>query len=217
MATLKECSRYANFIQTNIDKIHNMIRGGLNASMYSSTELHKKSSANKDFVDETIKTEYENTYDLTIEQVSDLLESLLYEKFSLSTAINEGKKNMFVTVHNTQTGIDTALEYTKALRNSSVYYYNILGQLKDSKKKEMTNGFMINVEGNQVGFRYEVEKETKLNFDRNTINAKNKELKMIADDISIKVDEMMSSDKIDFVPQFNYLDTFEEFLENNKK
>lgn len=217
MATLKECSRYANFIQTNIDKIHYMIKGGLNASMYSSTELHKKSSANKDFVDEIVETEYENTYNLTIEQASDLLESLLYEKFSLSTAINEGKKNMFVSIHGIETGIDTALEYAKALRNSSGYYYNILGQLKDSKKKEMTNGFMINVEGNQVGFRYEVEKETKLNFDKNAINVKNKELKAIADDISIQVDEMMSSNKIDFTPKFNYLDTFEEFLDNNKK
>lgn len=216
MSSLKECARYANFVERMIGEMQSVIRGKITANVFETTELHKKSSANKDFLDETLTTEYENVYDLTVEQASNLVLKLLNEKLALSNAINNGKKFMEIEINGVKTGIDTALEYTKAIRNVSSNFYGHLILMKDTKKREMTNGFMINVEGNQVGFRYEVEKETKIKFDKSLINSQNKFLKALSDEVSIKVDEMMSADKIEFTPIFNYLDTFEEFLENNK-
>ena len=136
MSTLKECARYANFIERNINEIHMLIKGRINASMYETTEFHKKSMANKDFQDEVVVAEYENNYNITVEEAALLLGKLLGEKLNLSAAINEGKKSMVIQLDDGKIGIDTALEYAKALRNSSTFFYSQLGSMKDSKRKE---------------------------------------------------------------------------------
>jgi len=212
MQSLKESARYANFLEKTLSRLAILSISSIDASLYKTTENHKKSTANNGYNDEVKEVEYENKVDLSVPQLTELVLAVLEEKKGLSQAISIGKGLIEINVDLLVLDLDPAIEYAKTLRRVSSDYLSILANVKDTKKKSMDRGYMINVEGNQVSFTYEVEKETKIIFDQSVLSVKNKELKTLADKLSEKIEEAMSSDKIDFTPNFNYLDTIDELI-----
>lgn len=211
--TIKEAGRYANFLDKSLSSLTNLVYGGLNSKLIKVVENHKRSEANKEAVDEEITIEFDSEIDVELDVLTDIIENMVTEKAKLADEIAKAKKDIAIEIENgNNMNLDSSIEYAKLLRRVAGDYYNILSSKKDSKRKEMKRGYAFNVEGNQTSYLYEAEIVTTLQYDKNIYIEKNKKFKMLADKISEKIEKAMSSDLVDFKPQYNYLDGIEDII-----
>lgn len=210
--TIKEAGRYANFLERTLDKLTNLSYRGLESKIFKSEELHKKSASYKEAEDDTITIEYEDIVDISVEDLTKLILSIVKEKATLADMIAEAKKGISIEVDDISMNLDSSIEYAKVLRKVSDNYFKNLSRMKDSKRKEQERGYAFNVEGNQTGYFYEKEITTTLQFDKTEIIEKDKEQRMLADKLSEKIEQAMSQPLVKFEPTYSYLDTFEDVI-----
>lgn len=210
--TIKEAGRYANFLERTLDRLTALSYRGLESKIFKSEELHKKSASYKEAEDDTITIEYEDVVDISVEDLTKLILSIVKEKATLADMIAEAKKGISIEVDDISMNLDSSIEYAKVLRKVSDNYFKNLSRMKDSKRKEQERGYAFNVEGNQTGYFYEKEITTTLQFDKTEIIEKDKEQRMLADKLSEKIEQSMSQPLVEFEPTYSYLDTFEEVI-----
>jgi hypothetical protein len=68
------------------------------------------------------------------------------------------------------------------------------------------------VEGNQVPYIYDVEEETKLDFDKSYVRERMKELHSECDKISAQIDKIMVDTEVDYEGPYDVNDNFEDVL-----
>ena len=212
MINLKEAGRFSNYFSQKLNEL-NGIHYHIAPKLSTKTEVHKISASLKEEKDETKEVVIEGTYDVSLETVEGLIKTLLSEKIKLSNAIAKAKSEMLVVVGDETLAFDTAIEYSKSLRDISGGLYRALENMKESVLEKKGIGKTFNVEGNQIPYEYPIEVTTKLSFDKAEIKKSNKTMKDLANKLSVEIEEASSRKVIDFDSKFDYLDTLEELFE----
>ena len=86
------------------------------------------------------------------------------------------------------------------------------------KGKEITEtnggiGYRFNNEGNQVSYKCNVERVTTINFDRNKARSYAAKLSEKSDQASAEIDKCIINYDVDFTPEFDVNDCFDEVFE----
>lgn len=198
---LKETFRYQNFLTTLIDNALAYVNDKNNVT--TTTQTHKRSQSNPNATDEVITVVVDRDYNWSVEDILGFIDFVINEKSELSDEIASVKNQ-------TSNNIDTMLSKNKSIQRvlDSLKYGN--SRIKESNKISRGNGFLINVNGDQVPYYYDIEEKITLDFDRNEVNNFIKKLKTKADANSLEVEKLNVTLDVGFIPYFNVTDTFEE-------
>lgn len=198
---LKETFRYQNFLNTLIDNALAYVNDRNNVTTI--TQTHKRSQANPNATDEVITVVVDRDYNWSVGDVLGFIGFVINEKSELSDEIARVKSKA-------SNNIDTILSKNKSIQKvlDSLKYGN--SRIKESNKISSGKGFLINVNGDQVPYYYDIEEKITLDFDRNEVNTFIKTLKTKADANSLEVEKLNVTLDVDFTPYFNVTDTFEE-------
>lgn len=217
MLNIKEAGRYANFLQKNITLLSESLDN--ESLVYDIKEEHFKSKVLKDEDDEIKIIEEKSDLDITLEDALYLINSLINQKMELSLAINKAKANTFVEwiEKGEKLPLDTAIEYGKSLRNFAMTILDGFTLNKNEEYIEDGIGYLINNEGNQSQYRYEVKITKKINYDRKVVKNLYKKILSKADLLSESIDNVMLKKVVDFEMEYSIHDSLEDIVENFKK
>lgn len=213
--TIKEAGRYSNFINNMLVEIYMLPSSVLENSMYKITTKHLKSKACATAEDEIIiNKENSKMKTIDLEKLETITTSLLEEKLKLSKAITQAKNSIKIQTEELgEIGLDTTIEYAKLLRGVAEDHYRRFGTAEERELETTGHAYTFNEEGNQVPYVYDIEKIVKLDFDKSVYMKKEKDIKLLADELSQKVDTAMSEEIVEFTPKYNYLDSLDDLLE----
>lgn len=217
---LKEAFR----MQNQLTKLIQEAEGYLKNTNFvtKTTENHLRSKANPNAKDETIEVKksvntdfvrgisaplprfepVQGSVDYEVGKVIALLEDLLKEKEILSKAISKAKRD-------DSDDIDMLVAINKG-KQSSLYTFLTLANMKGFEKTTQGRGYMINAEGNQTPYTYDIESVTKIDFDRDVVRGIVKRLQREIDETSNKIDLANITIEVDYVPKYEIGDTFDE-------
>ncbi|MCT4562870.1 MAG: hypothetical protein N4A68_00870 [Maledivibacter sp.] len=217
MLNIKEAGRYANFLQKTIDRLSNYLDS--ETLIYDIKEEHLKSKVLKSEEDEVKLIEQKSDLDIGIEDIIYLINSLTNKKMELSMAINKAKSTILVDwVENSEKlPLDTAIEYSKNLRSFALYSLENLTQNRSEEYIRDGIGYLINNEGNQSQYNYEVKVLKKINYDRNIVKGLYKKVLNKADLLSEAIDNVMLQKVVDFQMEYNIHDSLEDIVEAFKR
>lgn len=207
---LKEAFRYQNKLQALMDEATDVLSRDANVTVVESKILRSKalSGAEDESVTATPDTEFADQ----ITEIVTFLVHLLDEKEKLSAAIKSAKASM-----------DLDFDGEISLNSSRQNIAHILKHMNDLRSTEqlITNGgvgYTFNAEGNQVSYRCDLKKVTKINFKRDVVQSKMKALNRKADEISSQLDVCLVTTKVDYNPPYDvnasFADAFGTFAPN---
>lgn len=176
------------------------------------TEKHLKSKAAPELEDEVVTPEDRREFDISVEDIIKLMEDLMLKKAMLSNAIENAKHSMVIDVNGVSLAYDAAIEYNKSLRSTLLYSMNSVNRIKEGTITRATRGYKMDNEGKQTPFEYDVEYTTKLTFDRAEVRKIEKKYKKLADEVSMKIDEVKISTFIDVDIDIDSTDTLEDII-----
>lgn len=155
----------SKILKANIDKLQEIIED--EDMVYKVKEDHYKSRALKDVEDETRIEEASLEYDFKVEDSLYLLNELVEEKMRLSMRINDAKEKMRVDwkEDGQSLSLDSALEYSKNLREMARDYFESLCYKRSEEYIKNGLGYLINQEGNQTPYNYELKVVKTINYD----------------------------------------------------
>lgn len=198
---LKETFRYQNYLKSLIDNALDYINAKSNVT--TTTQLHKRSASNPNATDETTVVTFDRDYDWSVEDIISFISFVIKEKEVLSYEIAKTKSNA-------DDNIDSMLSTNKLAKYIIFSIKNGNNRFKENTKITTGKGFLINVNGDQVPYYYDIEETTKLNFDKKVVDDFVKNLKIKSDENSIEVEKLNVTLDVNFSPFFNMSDTFEE-------
>ena len=198
---LKEAYRYQNFLTELISAAQAYLWKPDFITVQ--TQNHNKNKVNPDAENEII-TVQDVEADFTPKQVIDFLVKAIAEKEKLANAIAEAKKTAAID-------IDSSVSMNKVKQT----YINILKNMaarKSSQVESQGTDYKFDVNGEQKSYRYPVVTVTEINYDRNNVRNLYKKYQKETDETSMKLDEIQISTIVDFVPEWDISDTFEEIV-----
>ena len=207
MMNLKEAFRYQNKIQSFMDEAHEILEDESNIMTTANTHLRKKVMPEAE--DETILVAAESEYSENITDIAKFLLYLLDQKAALSAAIRKAKDALEIDM-DSEVSINAA-------RQRIACTFKRMNDLRSSEKiiSNAGAGYRFNAEGNQISYRCDVRRVTKINFDRNVIRAALEKLNKASDDASAKLDLCLVTSNVDFEPPFDvnvsFTDAFRAF------
>ena len=201
--TLKESFRYQNFLDTILGQAENYLRMTENYMIVTEEHLRNKviPAAENDTFDNLADREIQVKPDVLV----DFVITVLTEKEALTKAINIAKAQ-----HCNE--LDALVEVNKFRRG----VIETLKRMSRSKGKESTlkgNAYTFNAEGNQTQYYYDIKRTSKIDFDRPKLKRLISLLATESDRTSATIDYWQTSVPVDFTPQFDLNDTFEELAE----
>lgn len=209
---LKDAARYGKFLN---DMIY-MAQTTATSKDYTRkiTEIHNKSKFNIEAQDETVEIVPQDKLNIKSNDLVYLAKDLINEKLNLSMSIAKYKSKLTIDwkEDDKKLSLDEAISYNKQLR-SLISTCDSLDRIKSIEDKTREYGYKFNVEGNQVSYQYEVLIKREVDFDKKVVHNLSKSLKNKTDKISSLIDQAMSKDVIDFTPNFDINDSFEEIVE----
>lgn len=200
---LKEAFRYQKFLTGLYLSIDSYLTRPGNAVTTIKHHMPSKVLEEKQDFDEEV-TDHAKKY-----QVSDvlaLLDIVMIEKEIVTTAIAKAKRAL-------DTDLDAELEINRFRQSVARTFSNLLARNAEKKVVQKEQGYVFNVEGNQVPFYYDVEVETTEDFDRDAVNQSRRDYSGEADASSTGIDELMLRADVAFVPHFNVNDKFDDVME----
>lgn len=205
---LKEAFRYQNKLQSTIDEAQLYLSDEANVTKVQKTYLRHK--VNPEAEDETVVVATDNEYRDRVTELVLFLLFLVAEKEKLSHAVREAKNAL---------PIDMDSEVSlNSVRQSIARTLKTLNDIRGSEQIVANGGFgyKFNGEGNQVSYRCDLKQVTTINFDRNVVRAKLKELNKKADDASTRLDLCLVNSSVAYDPPFDvnssFAEAFAEFL-----
>lgn len=196
---LREGFQYMNFLNSKIDEVEMYLYGTDN--LMTIKEEHFKSKANKEAEDEVKKIVPD--VDFTPMELIEFMGKLIDEKSDLSEAIQKAKnkgENMDHLV-----SINAAKQkYAKVLRK--------LVNLKPRESETQASAYMINNEGNQVRYYYDVKKTATINYDRDKVKRMYKAVSEQCKETSTAIDKLQVNTELDFTPQFDISDSIADMI-----
>lgn len=217
MLNIKEAGRYANFLQKNIDILKQHLAS--ENLVYNTKEEHLKSKVLKNENDEIRLIEEKNVLNISLEDTVYLINSLINKKMELSIAINKAKSSILIDwiENGEKLPLDTAIEYAKSLRSFAAYNLEELTENRSEEYVKAGIGYLINNEGNQSQYNYEIKVIKKINYDRNIIRNMYKKTLKKADLLSDEIDRAMLKKNVDFETEYSVHDSLEDIVEAFKK
>ena len=201
---LKEAFRYQNKLQSAIDEAQDILNEESNVTKTQTTYLRNK--VNPDAADETVTEMFNSEYSDRITDLARFLLYLLDEKQKLSQAVRKAKNAL---------PIDMDSEVSlNSVRQSIARTFKKLNDIRGSEVVIANGGvaYKFNSEGNQVTYRCDLKQVTTINFDRNFIRAKMKELNRKADEASRQLDLSLVNSMVDYNPPFDVNSSFADAL-----
>lgn len=198
---LKEAFRYQKFI----NKLMNGVTGRTGVTGYALrvTKVHHRHDVNTDADDMIEAIESEEFIDIS--RYISFIETLIDEKYKLTSAINKAKSEVGFD-------IDAAIESNKLRQEGRAALDLLLRRNKPYKKTESGTGYKFNAEGNQVPYYYTIDVEATERFDKAELKKKMKQWVTEADMGSADIDTAMVTTLVDFEPTFDVNDSFEDVI-----
>lgn len=198
---LKESFRYQNFLTELIRTTTSYL---CDCSVVMTTkEEHMRKKANPEAEDETIIVE--KTVEYTANDLISFIMYLLAEKEKLTIAISKAKKSVNFDVDAAVANNSTRQIVTETL--------SLLTKKKPSEFIKNCTGYKFNAEGNQVPYQYQAKVVSTIDFDRNKVKKLSKDLSVRADEVSTDIDKAMLEIEVDYEPEFNVNDSYEDVIE----
>lgn len=209
---IKEAGRYSNHLQSLIGGVQSLITNSNNYLKVS--ELHLRSKANPDAQDETIETPVERIFTCQVSDLAHLVDKLIKEKLLLAIAIDNAKPALAIewTEAGLQLTLDAAIEYNKKQRALAEMYLQRLVNEKPRKTITRTYGQKFNVEGNQINYTYDVEKNIALDYDKDVIKNLHRGILEKTDKISTLIEDAQLKDAVSFEPAYSIHDSLEDII-----
>lgn len=200
---LKEAFRHQNFLDRILNATEYYLGNTMN--VMSDTERHLRSKVQPDIADVVKESKDDRALPVPPDTVIMFMETVLSEKEKLTTAINNAKVQHC-------SDLDKSIATNKA-RQRVVNSLKRLAALRN--KNTVTKGFdyCFNNEGNQVQYYYDIEKESKIDFDMAKVKKLISGLSADSDSTSNTIDYWLSSVPVDYVPFFDINSSFEELVE----
>lgn len=198
---LRESFQYMNFLDDKLRDLDFLLSDS--SIITKITEYHYKSRAVKDVEDE--KKEIANEEDYDTQDLLNLVEAILTEKEALSTAIYEAKNKAEINIDHAVSINKAKQKYARRLKR--------LSELKSTEKESTGKAYMINNEGNQTPYCYDVKKVTTINYDRNKVKKAYKAITKECEEMSTLIDKVQINTEVVFEPKFDLSDTIEDMLD----
>ena len=200
---LKEAFRHQNFLDRILNATEYYLGNTMN--VMSDTERHLRSKVQPDIADVVRESRDDRALPVPPDAVIMFMETVLSEKEKLTTAINNAKVqhcsdlDKSISTNKTRQKVVNTLKRLAALRN----------------KNTVAKGFdyCFNNEGNQVQYYYDIEKESKIDFDMARVKKLISGLSADSDSTSNTIDYWLSSVPVDYTPFFDINSSFEELVE----
>ena len=201
---LKEAFRYQNKLQALTEEAQDILGRDSNVTKVESTYLRKKvmAEAENETTVDIPGTEYADK----ITEIAGFLLYLLDQREALAKGIRAAKDNLPIDM-------DTEVSLNSR-RQSIAYTFKHMADLRNSEVliPHGGTGYRFNTDGNQVAYRCDVKRVTKINFDRNVIRKYLSDMNKKADTISTELDRCLVNAEVDFEPPFDVNDSFADVL-----
>ena len=201
---LKEAFRYQNFLDSLLGAAECYLREENNFMIISDEHLRSKAVASAE--DEVKDNLADRQLSVKPDVVIDFMMRVYSEKEMLSKAINSAKRqhceemDMKMSLNKTRQGI------VESLKRMAKY--------KGRETILRGSAYALNSEGNQMEYRYDIKRTSKIDFDRFAVKKIILKLSAESDKVSTTIDYWLSSVPVDYAPVFDLNDTFEELVEN---
>lgn len=200
MMNLKEAFRYQNFLDELLGTAYSYLNN--KNFVVSTVETHLKSQVNPDAKDEVIEVQKPYDVDFTPNDLIDFVVKVINEKEKLSNIISDAKMR-------TEIDIDVAIALNKK-KQGFARVLQSLSNIKSGEKVKNASDYKFNTDGNQVSYYYKINEVTKIDFNRNDVRGLYKKLLKETDDVSTKLDSILINTELDFNPNWDINDSFEE-------
>lgn len=200
MMNLKEAFRYQNFLDELLGTAYSYLNN--KSFVVSTVETHLKSQVNPDAKDEVIEVQKPYDVDFTPNDLIDFVVKVINEKEKLSNIISDAKMR-------TEIDIDVAIALNKK-KQGFARVLQSLSNIKSGEKVKNASDYKFNTDGNQVSYYYKINEVTKIDFNRNDVRGLYKKLLKETDDVSTKLDSILINTELDFNPNWDINDSFEE-------
>ena len=174
-----------------------------NENVMKIKEEHQRSRRNPKAVDETV--EKKRDHDMTANNVVDLLLDLMNEREKLSLAISRAKESA-------EFDIDAAIAANKARQEAADCLKELAGR-KSSETVSRGMDYLINAEGNQTAYYYNVRSVETIDYDRDKVRGIVKRLQRESDAVSTKIDLLNVTLEVDYAPKYDFESGFEDAYE----
>lgn len=203
---LKESFRYHNYLDNMLDAI--TIYLGSRSNVTRTTVTHFRKKANPDAQDETLDETPERTLgDVTVEQIVEFYMALADEKFRLTQAVEEAKRNY------DKINYDASLVCNKRRQNIAGCLRR-LSSIKEGEATSTNRDYKFNANGEQVPYIYETKSVTTIDFDRMKIRKLAKAFTDEANQVSDELDHAMLNIEVAIEPKFDITESLEESIDS---
>ena len=166
-------------------------------------EEHQRSRRNPKAEDEVV--EVKRDHDMTADGVIGLLLDLMNEREKLSLAVSRAKASA-------EFDIDTAISSNKT-RQEAADCLKALAAKKSTEAQERGMDYLINAEGNQTAYYYNIRTVRTIDYDRDEVRGIVKRLQRESDAVSTKIDLLNVTLEVDYEPKYDFEASFEDAYE----
>ena len=202
---LKEAFRMQNHLTTLTNGAIAFLSA--NENVMRIKEEHQRSKRNPKAEDEIV--EVKRDHDMNADGVIDLLLDLMNEREKLSLAISRAKESA-------EFDIDAAIAANKARQEAADCLKELAGR-KSSETVSRGMDYLINAEGNQTAYYYNVRSVETIDYDRDKVRGIVKRLQRESDAVSTKIDLLNVTLEVDYVPKYDFESGFEDAYEQFMK
>lgn len=205
---LKEAFQAQNTLENLFERVNEYLLEVDNVTI--TKEKHFRSKAAEGQIDEEMDVTNYNTKIFDVNKMIDFLVFLIGEREKLAHAIHTAKLKM-------EFDLDSAVDVNKK-RHLAINILRNMRQIKSSSVLRKNGGtdYIFNKEGNQTTFRYDVERITTIDFDRNKVRDLLKKLQEKADAVSNEIDAALINTQVDYIIPFDshadVAEIFEDFF-----
>ncbi|MDE7326964.1 MAG: hypothetical protein K2N63_11960 [Lachnospiraceae bacterium] len=211
---LKEAYRYQNFLDRLLSEVQTFLMS--ETFITNVKQTHHRKKANPDAQDEVIEVKKRivsgvlqlvSAPAFTPMQAVDFTVRALEEKEKLSLAILEAKKTTKIDMDHTVAMNKKRQEFIATLK--------FMDGVKDKEEKSGGTDYKFNQEGNQVSYCYDIDEVVTIDFDRKDVKGLIKKLTKQCDELSIILDGLLVTTKVDYTPIWDINDSLEDIILGN--
>ena len=205
MMNLKEAFRFQNKLQALMDYAQGIL--GNEANVTQVKDIHLRHKVNPEYVDETEELTPESEFSDQITEIVGFLFFLLGEKQKLAYAVRAVKNALSIDM-DSETGLN-------ATRQNLARTLKAMNDIRSTEQVITNGGFGLkfNADGNQVSYRCDLRRVTTINFDRNVVRERLKELNKKSDETSTQLDLCLVTSQVDYDSPFDVNSSFAEAFE----
>jgi len=206
---LKEAFQAQNKISALINYINVYLSDTDN--IMTVTEKHLKSKALAGQADESVDASRKSEDNYDVHKMLMAWKALSAERSNLIAAISAAKRGI-------DFDFDAAVEENKN-RRSFIAVLRNMATLKSSHVLQKNKGmdYVFNNEGNQVSYKYDIDKIKTIDYDRNEVRAMLRDLKKEADEVSLKIDAALLNTEVNYEPKIDLIEDNDLILEELTK